>query len=84
MAVKEAIAILKATKPTHALNWNANISLATKDHVEDIGPKGLVSHTSSADANAKAKHRMRKYGTVISCYGENMSFGCINPVEVII
>ena len=84
VAVKEAIAILKAFKPCNALNWNSNIANACRDHVNDIGPKGLVGHASSENPQIKAKHRMRKYGNVISCYGENMSFSCLSPIEVMI
>jgi uncharacterized protein YkwD len=31
-----------------------------------------------------AKHRIRKYGNLISCYGENLAVGCITPMEVML
>ena len=41
-------------------------------------------HHSSNDKEFKAKHRLKKYGNVIACYGENLSFGCNDPKEVML
>ena len=67
------------------------MAYAAKDHVMDIGPKGLVSHTSSGKVfidgksrEQKAKDRLKKYGQVISCYGESLCFHCIDAKEVIL
>ena len=57
----------------------------------DIGPKGMVSHSSSEKINpdgsgereANAKDRLKKHGSIISCYGENLSFHCVDAKEVI-
>ena len=46
-AVHEAIESLKKQKPVVPLNWSTAMAYATKDHVEDIGPKGLVSHAGT-------------------------------------
>jgi len=70
--------------PVHPLNWQKLMFQATKDHVEDIGPKGLLCHNSSNDQDQKAKQRLKKYGNIISCYGENLSFGCDDAKEVLL
>lgn len=44
----------------------------------------MVSHNSSRDESVTAKQRMRRYGNIIKCYGENMSFGFSTPVETMI
>lgn len=56
---------------------------ASQDHASDIGPKGLIQHDSS-DGKTGVKERLRKYGNVVSCYGENLSFHCDDAKEVMI
>lgn len=71
-AVMEAIEFLtiqqskydaKEGKPLPPLRWDERVAAAAKDHVEDIGPKGLIGHESSyspSNANddyAKARDR---------------------------
>ena len=56
---------------------------ASKDHVLDIGKLGLIQHDSS-DGKIGVKERLRKYGNVVSCYGENMSFHCDDAKDVMI
>jgi uncharacterized protein YkwD len=89
-AVFECIDFLKTAVPCHPLNWKKAIYQATKDHVMDIGPKGMVSHSSSEKIkgengmrDANAKDRLKKHGSIISCYGENLSFHCVDAKEVI-
>ena len=75
-AVFDAIEYLGSCNMTQALNWSPEMAQAAKDHVLDIGPKGLITHTSTEGENIKAKQRLRRYGQIISCYGESMSFTC--------
>jgi hypothetical protein len=49
--------------------------------VEDTGPKGLLTHESSTGSSVK--ERFQKYGKVINCYGENLSFHCDQAAEVL-
>jgi len=56
---------------------------ASKDHATDIGPKGLIQHDSS-DGKTTVKERLRKYGNVVACYGENLSFHCEEAKEVLL
>lgn len=90
-AVFECIDFLKSAVPVMPLHWNKSIAMAAKDHVQDIGPKGLVSHSGSEKikdgANTRdtnAKDRLKKHGSIISCYGENLSFHCIEAKEILI
>lgn len=57
--------------------------MSAKDHSDDIGPKGLIQHDSS-NGRTGVKERLRKYGNVVSCYGENLSFHCEDAKEVMI
>jgi len=82
-AVKELIEYLKKQTSINPLKWVDHIQKAAIDHVNDIGPKGLIQHDSS-DNKSGVKERMRKYGNVVSCYGENISFHCDEAKEVMI
>jgi len=80
-AVKEAIEYLNKLSPIPPLKWVEHISKACADHVNDIGSKGLIQHDSS-DGKTGVKERLRKFGNVVSCYGENLSFHCDDAKEV--
>jgi len=82
-AVKEAIQFLNNCEPLGPLKWSDPIMQAAGDHTKDIGPKGLIQHDSS-DGKTGVKERMRKYGNVVSCYGENLSFHCQDAKDVLI
>jgi len=82
-AVQEAIAFLQEQTPIQPLRWCPEVMLASKDHAEDIGPKGLIQHDSS-NGRTGVKERLRQYGNVVSCYGENLSFHCEDAREVMI
>lgn len=42
VAVNDAIEFLRRSQPVRPLEYSSDLSLAAKDHVEDIGPKGLL------------------------------------------
>lgn len=48
----------------------------------DIGPKGLVQHESSDGTSVK--ERLKRYGKIVTCYGENLSFHCETAIEVVL
>lgn len=54
-AVKEAIDYLqsKAEKVPVPLKWSEEMAKAAKEHVEDTGPKGLLSHEGSTGTTVK-------------------------------
>ena len=82
-AVKEAIEYLNKQSPIGPLKWSEEIQKAAGDHTKDIGPRGLIQHDSS-DGKSGVKDRLRKYGNVVSCYGENLSFHCDEAKAVLI
>ena len=59
------------------------MSKAAKDHTMDIGPRGILQHDSS-DGKTSVKERLRKYGNVVSCYGENLAFHFQNAKEALL
>ena len=54
-AVQDAIDYLGGCNSIHPLNWSPEMAMAAKDHVLDIGPKGLITHTSTEGENVNAK-----------------------------
>lgn len=53
---KEAISFLKSIKePLGEIQWNECLEMAAKDHLKDIGPKGILSHTGSDKSNYKQR-----------------------------
>lgn len=82
-AVQEAIKFLNEASTIQPLRWSNEVGFAARDHGDDIGPKGLIQHDSS-DGRTGVKERMRKYGNIVSCYGENLSFHCEDAKEVMI
>ena len=72
-AVKEAIQFLKNQKPVHELTLNKDISQACRDHINDIGPKGLTNHEGSTGTNIG--ERIEKYCEWDGATAENLDFG---------
>ena len=72
-AVEEAIDFLKSQKPVKELTLNEDISKACKDHLEDIGPKGMTSHEGINGTNIG--DRIEKYCEWDGSCAENMDFG---------
>lgn len=52
-----------------------------KVHAKEIGSNGTIAHKCSK--NRGTKERLRDYGNVIGCYGENISVFCNSAKEVI-
>lgn len=53
--------------------WSDGLALAAQDHCDDVGGKGIVSHSGSD--GSKVWHRMERYGEAFGTMGENLSFG---------
>ena len=81
-AVKEAIEYLSKLTPNRELKWHNELYTAARQHVVDIGPKGLVQHESSDGTSVK--ERLKRYGKIVTCYGENLSFHSETAMEVIL
>lgn len=81
-AVKEAIEYLNKLAPTLPLKWHVELYTAARQHVLDIGPKGLVQHESSDGTSVK--ERLKRFGKIVTCYGENLSFHSETAMEVLL
>ena len=79
---KEAIQFLKSLPSLQPLQWDQNLALSAQEHVDDIGPKGLLLYQSSD--GTKPKDRISKYGTYVDSLGENIDFGPNDAMGVII
>ncbi len=78
----EAIEFLKSQKTVRALILDGNLCLAAEDHLNDIGPKGIVSHESSDGRNVS--ERVERYCEWEEALGENLDFGTKDAVGVIV
>jgi len=72
---EEAVEALKWQSPMEPLKWDDGLALAARDHCEDIGSKGLVTHTGS-DAS-EVFERIGRYGRPTGMQAENLSFGSV-------
>lgn len=72
-AVDEAIAFLKSAKPISPLKLSKGLSLAARDHLNDIGPKGMRGHVGSD--GRRVSERMSRYGSWEQAWAENISYG---------
>ena len=72
-AVNDSIQFLKNQKPLNELILNKDITQACKDHIEDIGPKGLTTHEGSKGCNIG--DRIEKYCEWDGATAENLDFG---------
>ena len=79
---KEAIQFLKNLTPLKPLQWEPNLARSAQEHVDDIGPKGLLLYQSSD--GTEPEDRISKYGNYIESLGENIDFGPNDAMGVII
>jgi hypothetical protein len=52
-AIHDALDILKDQQAVEPLSWNSLLTNASREHVEDIGPKSLMTFDSSDGTPAK-------------------------------
>ena len=79
---KEAIQFLKSLPPLKPLQWDPNLARSAQEHVDDIGPKGLLLYQSSD--GTEPEDRISKYGNYVESLGENIDFGPNDAMGVII
>lgn len=60
---------------------SAGLNQACRDHVEDIGAKGLASHEGSD--NSKMIDRIQRYGKWKTSLAENICFDDLDPKEIL-
>jgi hypothetical protein len=79
---KEAINYLKSLPSLKPLQWDENLCRSAQEHVDDIGPKGLLLYQSSD--GTEPEDRISKYGNYVESLGENIDFGPNDAMGVII
>ena len=79
---KEAILFLKSLPSLPPLQWDENLCKSAQDHVNDIGPKGLLLYQSSD--GTEPEDRISKYGNYSESLGENIDFGPNDAMGVIV
>ena len=72
-AIEEATQYLKSLKPMRSLKYSEEISKACRDHITDIGSKGLTGHIGSDGSNIT--DRLEKYCEWDGIVAENLDFG---------
>ena len=80
-AVKNAINFLRNQEPVQELIYSKEMSLSCKDLVNDIGPKGLVTHEGTEIKNIY--NRLEKYCDWEGVIAENLDFGFKIPENII-
>ena len=78
----EAINYLKSLRPLEPLQWEDALAASAQEHVDDIGPKGLLLYQSSD--GTEPEERITKYGNYIESLGENIDFGPNDAIGVIV
>jgi len=78
----EAINYLRALRPLEPLQWEDALAASAQEHVDDIGPKGLLLYQSSD--GTEPEDRITKYGNYLESLGENIDFGPNDAMGVIV
>ena len=80
-AVREAIRVLRATRPLPALRLSRGMSAAAADHVRDQGPRGGTGHTGRDGSTAP--ERVSRYGRWYATITESIQYGRGDAREVV-
>lgn len=72
-AVREAVRVLRATRPLPAVRLSAGMSAGAADHVRDQGPRGGLGH-DGRDRSTPAS-RVSRYGRWFGLVSENIQYG---------
>jgi len=64
------------------LVWKEDLSFACRDHVQDIGPKGITGFQGSD--GSKLIDRLKRYGGAVTPWNELISMGQETGREVIL
>jgi hypothetical protein len=78
----EAIQYLKNLSPLPPFEWDDCLAQSAQEHVDDIGPKGLLLYQSSD--GTEPEDRISKYGNYVDSLGENIDFGPNDEIGVIV
>ena len=78
----EAINYLNNLRPMKPFQWEEALAQSAQEHVDDIGPKGLLLYQSSD--GTEPEDRIAKYGDYVESLGENIDFGPNDALGVIV
>jgi uncharacterized protein YkwD len=81
-AYEEAIQFLKNQTPVPSLTLSEILSNACRDHINDIGQRGVTLHDSSDSSNSS--DRIERYGEWDGALAENIEFGSRTAEDVVI
>lgn len=80
--IDEAINFLSGLKSLPPFELDPYLCESANEHVNDIGPKGLLSYQSSD--GTEPEDRIGKYGNYVEALGENIDFGPNDAIGVIV
>ena len=80
--INEAVKFLNSIKSLPPFELDHALCQSAQDHVDDIGPKGLLSYQSSD--GTEPEERISKFGNYVEALGENIDFGPNDALGVII
>jgi uncharacterized protein YkwD len=80
-AVREAIRVLRQTRPLSTLRLAEGLNEGARDHVKDQAPRGLMNHRGTD--GTMAWDRVSRYGEWQAKISENMTFGPATPHDVV-
>ena len=78
----DAIKFLRKIQPLPPLEWDDTLCKSAQEHVNDIGPKGLLTYQSSD--GTEPENRITKFGNYRENLGENIDFGPNDEIDVIV
>ena len=81
-ALNEAVRALRSEKPLPSFSASRALNGAAADHVQDIGPKGLVAHQGTNGSTPS--DRVRRHASGFSEVAEVISFGPDDAASVLI
>ena len=80
---REAIKALQMQEPLEPLVWHPALSLSSRDHVTDIGPKGSTGHSGS-DESIYMQRISRYVSVAITASGENIAYGKESGLSIVL
>ena len=78
----DAIKYLRNLPSLPPLVWDEVLTKSAQEHVNDIGPKGLLTYQSSDGTDLEK--RITKYGNYLENLGENIDFGPNDEIGIIV
>jgi len=81
-AYEDAIQFLKEQAPVSDFLFEERLSKSCLDHVNDVGPKGMISHESSDGKTVT--DRIEKFAEWDGACAENIDFGSKTGVDVVV